>query len=172
MKNLAHIPAHFGVLRSQTDAPGTEGEPSTDNAPAAGEGTALIPDASAPANPYDAVFERVVFSLSETDREYPTQNGGSNKKLADVLVILRGGFASIPGSVYRRKTPNQPNTVEFTFIGSRQQNAIKPHDPASKAALTEFRNRVTNAFIAWYKAQPKAKTPTGANVTASVEFTE
>lgn len=107
-------------------------------------------------NRYDAIFESVHFATPNSDRVFPSKDGLSkSKRAANVVVMLAGGFASIPGSIYVRQTGNS-TTAEMTFFGTIQQNCLTPTDEASKADLLDWRRRAVEAYKLWRKDQGPA----------------
>lgn len=143
---ISDSPAPDALDTATADAPAAEvKEP-------AAEGYTV--EAGEAGNPYDELFERVVFSPADSDRVFENKNGTS-KRLANVMIVLRGGFASTPGSVYARKINGRAKpVVEVVLFGTQQQTAIKPHDEQSKAHLLDWRRRATERFIKWREANP------------------
>ncbi len=112
--------------------------------------------AQAEINPYDAIFPRVVFSTSDSDRVFTNdRNGTKSKKLANVAVMLPGEIAAIPGSIYARQPKTGKPVIEFTFTGNMRQSAVQPLDERSKAYLSAWRQAVANLYKTWRSEQPK-----------------
>lgn len=123
------------------------------NTPAA-EVNAPAAEQNAPRNRYRDLFEAIHFQPSESDQVYTNDRDGSqSKRIASALVVLRGGFAAVPATVYARKPKQGKVYAEVTFMGTRQQTAIKALDEPSKAELQEFRQWMAREFAEWRKGQ-------------------
>lgn len=120
-----------------------------------------------PVNRYRQLFEAITFQPSESDQVYTNDRDGSqSRRIASALVILRGGFAAVPATVYARKPKQGKVYAEVTFMGTRQQSAIKALDEPSKAELQDFRRWMATEFAQWRKGQSISK---AARVNVGVE---
>ena len=123
-------------------------------------------------NPYDALFEAIVFSPSDADREYPDNDKSPtvmSRKIASFQAVFTGGFASTSGSVYvRRNLKTNAKHVEAVFLGTRQASAVKPHDERSKAQRNEWLRRAGEEFVRWRKAHGITGAAKGVRTGAAI----
>jgi len=107
-------------------------------------------------NPYDALFEAVIFSPSDTDKEYPDNDKAPavmSRKVGSFQAVFKGGFASASGSIYlRRNLKDNTKLVEAVFFGNRQASAVKPHDEHSKAQRNDWLRRTAEQYRQWRKS--------------------
>lgn len=116
-------------------------------------------DATEPAveegNPYDRLFESVVFSAAEGGQIYTRDGDGQkSKKIGNFLAQVRNVPVSITGTIYARLPKGAKDAfVDVAFIGTQRANALKPHDEASKLHLAAWKVRTAGQFAAWLKTQ-------------------
>lgn len=121
----------------------------------------VVPAIAAPANRFDTIFDKPVFSVAKTDKTYVGERSGEkSKKLADVIVPYIGGFAYVPGSI-KAKLKKGATTpyVEFNFFQTMTTRAVEPVDPAAKAELDSWKHRTVEDFMRWYAGQDIQKAP-------------
>lgn len=158
-----NTPATADPIAGEVTADATTGDPASDEPAAevtaekpAADGYAIEPGEKG--NPYDELFERIIFTPADTTTVYTNKQQQASKRVANAMIVLRGGFASVPGSVYARKPHGGKQVVEVTIFGNQNQSAIKPHDQQSVAWLLDWRRRATIRYIEWLKANPVTTT--------------
>lgn len=113
-------------------------------------------------NKLAAMFEQILFEPADS-RVYPDERTGRrSKKVASVGLVLCGGDYAIPGSIYLTQEKNGPKQAEFSLVGQRQVQAIKPLEEAGRIELNAIKLFIAEEYKAWRKKNPTTTTATKA----------
>jgi hypothetical protein len=111
-----------------------------------------------PGNRFAELFEGLVFRAGD-GRVFPPKGGSQrvSMRAAKVTLILRGGFAGVPGTIYiARERPKAPKIAELSLVGGQQVQALEPFDERARVELGELKRYVVAQYLVWRRETPSA----------------
>jgi hypothetical protein len=113
------------------------------------------------ANVWDRLIQGWSFAPAAArpfDNEKKTQR---TQKIADVTVLLRGGFGYVPGAVKLVQAlvngaPHGETMLDFNFFSSLTSTALRPITDRAKVDLVLMRQRIAADYLKWREANPQA----------------